>query len=74
MDLRRNPVKKGGLKMEYFQHFVDYETYCKKCEYYDTPAEKDPCNRCLTRPVNYASIEPVYFREDEDSRKKHTLM
>ena len=43
---------------------VRYELYCKKCKHRNRSAVEDPCNECLTVPVNYGSIKPINFEED----------
>ena len=42
---------------------VDFEKYCKICEYCDTPETDDPCFDCLDEPVNLHSRKPVNFKE-----------
>ena len=34
---------------------VYYDRYCKTCEHKKLPEEADPCDECLSNPVNYAT-------------------
>lgn len=47
--------------------FVEYHRYCLYCKYRDTKQDEEPCNECLTEPVNEDSHKPVKFK---DTRKK----
>lgn len=40
---------------------VEYADYCPICKYKDLPEEEDPCNECLTNPVNEDSHKPTEF-------------
>ena len=42
---------------------VDFEEYCKTCEYKDLEDNLDPCNECLEHPVNLYSHKPVKWKE-----------
>ena len=50
--------------------FVDFHTYCQKCKYKDKPESEDPCNKCLTNPVNEDSHKPLYFKEGRHDRNQ----
>lgn len=52
--------------MEIREHLVDFLTYCGKCKYVKVKAEDDPCDDCLTHPVNVDSTIPTRFVEAED--------
>lgn len=41
--------------------FVDFHLYCPKCQHKDLPETEDPCNECLTEPVNENSHKPVNY-------------
>lgn len=43
--------------------FVWFSEYCVKCEYKDSSEFEDPCNECLTEPVNLNSHKPINFKE-----------
>ena len=43
--------------------FVEYEVYCPKCKYSELKDSDDPCNECLTEPINFASVKPIKFEE-----------
>lgn len=45
--------------------FVEYEKYCPKCKYFSLDDSDDPCNECLTVPVNEFSHKPINFEEQK---------
>ena len=45
---------------------VYFDVYCEKCVHFDDPDEEDPCNECLSYPMNYDSHKPVRFKERGD--------
>ena len=49
-------------RMEYIYKEVNFTKYCPLCEEADTHEEKDPCNECLSVPMNEHSEKPVYFK------------
>ena len=49
--------------MEYIDKFVEFQDYCHKCKHKDVPETDDPCNECLTEPVNYYTHRPVNYEE-----------
>lgn len=44
---------------------VYFELYCPKCKHNGTDETDDPCNECLTNPVNQYSHKPKNFKEEE---------
>lgn len=46
--------------------FVRFDEWCSKCKYEKVAADDDPCNDCLTVPVNIDSTKPVKFKEKDD--------
>ena len=52
--------------MEAIEKEVYFNQYCPKCKHKDVPETEDPCNECLTEPVNEYSHKPVRF----DGREK----
>ena len=42
---------------------VYFATYCPLCKNQALPETEDPCNECLTEPVNIESHKPVNFEE-----------
>lgn len=38
---------------------VDFEPFCKTCEYQKRPEFEKPCNECLENPVNFESKRPL---------------
>lgn len=51
--------------MDNDEKFVDFHTWCPKCEHKDLSESEDPCNDCLTCPVNTNSTKPVRFTPKE---------
>ena len=46
---------------------VRFDEFCKLCKHKDLKDTDEPCNECLTNPVNLHSRKPVNFEEE----KKH---
>lgn len=42
---------------------VYFHEYCQKCEHLEVDESEDPCDECLTNPVNEYSHKPVNFKE-----------
>lgn len=40
-----------------------FDVYCKSCKFRATKETDDPCNECLTNPVNIDSRKPVKYQE-----------
>lgn len=51
--------------MEYEDKFVEYEKWCSKCKNMELDDSDDPCNECLTIPVNLHSHKPVNYEPKE---------
>lgn len=51
--------------MEGIYKEVNFEKYCKTCEYKDLKEMFDPCNVCLAEGMNVDSEKPVYWKEAE---------
>lgn len=47
---------------------VYYHDYCYSCKYRATDENDDPCDECLSNPVNLASHKPVNYVEGEGAR------
>lgn len=43
---------------------VYFSQYCIKCKHYNVANSEDPCDECLSNPVNLYSHKPVKFEED----------
>ena len=52
------------------QHIVEYEKWCKTCKFGKQDEEAHPCYLCLDEPVNIDSHKPVYYVEDNNTKKK----
>lgn len=48
------------------EHEVHFDIYCPRCLDWGTSEWKEPCDRCLSTPVNEDSRRPLYFRQDPD--------
>lgn len=48
------------------EKIVDFFNYCKYCKHYKDKATDDPCNECLSEPVNWDSRKPVRFEEKKN--------
>lgn len=42
---------------------VEYWKFCEHCKYWDTKANDEPCEECLSNPVNDNSHKPVKWEE-----------
>lgn len=43
---------------------VRFDLYCYKCKHYDEKDEhKEPCDECLSEPLNLNTVRPVNFKE-----------
>lgn len=42
---------------------VDYYEYCPKCAHWKEDETSEPCNTCLSEPVNEDSRKPTEFKE-----------
>lgn len=61
--------------MQNAEHFVEYEKYCETCMFRDLKKnengdEPEPCNECLTYPVNTDSRKPIKYIKREEKKKK----
>lgn len=44
---------------------VRFDLYCKDCKHKEVSGNDEPCDECLSEPLNYASVKPVKFEEKE---------
>lgn len=44
---------------------VCFDKYCKTCKHKELDEKFDPCNECLSQPVNADSRVPVNWEEKE---------
>ena len=51
---------------EYIFKEVYFDNFCYLCENKDKPEEEDPCNECLTNPVNEYSHAPINYKKKEE--------
>lgn len=49
-------MNNDGMKEVYFG------LYCKTCEHYSKDQDQEPCNECLTEPMNQYSHKPVKWK------------
>lgn len=45
---------------------VYFNKWCSSCKHFNDDETDDPCNECLTNPVNQNSHKPVRFEQKED--------
>lgn len=48
--------------MEEIYKEVDFEKYCKTCDYEDLAEYEEPCDECLEHPYNTYSRRPVCWK------------
>lgn len=56
--------------METHDKEVRYDLYCRTCKHKDTPQADDPCDECLSTPMNEGSVKPVNYMEGERSGQR----
>lgn len=44
---------------------VYYHEYCKKCRHEKAPETEEPCDECLSEPINWNTHKPVKYEEKE---------
>lgn len=47
---------------------VYFDQYCKTCKHKDVSDVEDPCDECLSNPINLNSHKPVNW-EEQPKRK-----
>lgn len=57
------------------EKIVDFKKYCQLCKYQDLPknefdGEQEPCETCLSNPVNINSRKPIKFEEATEVKKR----
>lgn len=52
--------------MELIDKIVRFDSYCHICKHKDVKETDDPCNECLTEPVNEYSHKPVRFQDADN--------
>jgi len=56
--------------MEIVNKIVEFDKYCKTCEFRDTKEYLNPCHDCLNNPTNVNSRKPINYKEDEKKIKE----
>ena len=54
--------------MDTIQKIVHFHEWCNKCKNRLTSECDDPCNECLTYPMNENSHKPVNFKENKGEK------
>lgn len=49
---------------------VYYHQYCPTCLYYGKAESEDPCDECLSQPVNEDSHKPYYYKQDGKKKRE----
>lgn len=44
---------------------VYFNQYCKTCEYKNLKESEEPCDECLSNPINEYSHKPINYKERE---------
>ena len=52
--------------MENQYKIVDFGYYCEKCKHYEESENGEPCDECLSNPVNLYSHKPVKYEEGKN--------
>ncbi len=63
--------------METHDKEVRYDLYCRTCKHKDTPQADDPCDECLSTPMNDGSVKPVNYmeaRKRRDNEKRYVRL
>lgn len=47
---------------------VRFDKYCETCLYRGVPEQHDPCNACLSQPMNEGTEKPAEYKEAEYGR------
>ena len=42
---------------------VLFDQFCKDCQHKNVKETEDPCDECLSEPVNRYSSKPINFKE-----------
>ena len=48
--------------MEEHELFVEFDQYCKTCQYENIDEADSPCDECLEHPVNWESRKPCCYK------------
>lgn len=51
--------------MKYNEKMVFFEKYCPGCKYEAKEANEEPCEECISHPVNEHSHKPVKWEEEK---------
>ena len=44
---------------------VYFNQYCKTCKYKNLKESEEPCDECLSNPINEYSHKPINYKEKE---------
>ena len=55
--------------MEEIYKEVYFNEYCNSCKHKKEAENDEPCNECLTYPVNVYSHKPINYEEDKKKIK-----
>ena len=56
------------MNEETHEKFVNF-AYCQICKSANLTEKDEPCNSCLTNPVNFESSKPVKYEQDNEAVK-----
>ena len=56
--------------MQNNEKMIFFEKWCTRCKHEATNENKEPCEECISSPVNENSRKPIKFEENENDKKK----
>jgi hypothetical protein len=48
---------------------VYFDQYCRKCEHRDKEGTDEPCEECLSEPLNWNTHRPIKYEEKKKGTK-----
>ena len=52
------------------EHIVDYKKYCRLCVKSGTDEHEEPCEECLSYPVNDDTHKPIMFKAKDQNNER----
>ena len=54
--------------MRYDNKIVNFSIYCVDCKHINKDETEEPCDSCLSEPVNQNTHKPVKFEEADEKK------
>lgn len=51
------------------EKIVNFDQYCPKCKHFKVPPTEEPCNECLSNPVQEFSHKPMKFKPSDKNKE-----